>query len=82
MLPPILITAPIPIVLSIRNDWRQFRSDGRSRAQAGTDIVIERAIAWPLATAYFLGLAITSRDFLYLFVEMWRGNRHLDRAVL
>jgi hypothetical protein len=33
------------------------------------DIVLQRAIAWSLATAYFLGVAITRRDFFYLFVE-------------
>ena len=70
VLPMILITIPIPIVLSVRFDWRLFRADGRTRGQAAMDIVVQRAIAWSLAMAYFLGLAITSRDFLYLFVEM------------
>ena len=82
VLPIILITAPIPIALSVRFDWRLFRADGRTRGQAAMDIVIQRAIAWSLATAYFLGLAITSRDFFYLFVEMGEAISTYVRAVL
>jgi hypothetical protein len=70
LLPLILITSVIPIALSVRSDWRFFRSDGRTRARAGADVVLQRAIAWSLATAYFFGVAITRRDFFYLFVEM------------
>jgi hypothetical protein len=70
LLAPILFTSPIPIALSVRFDWRLFRGDGRTRGQAVTDIVLQRAIAWSLATAYFFGVAITARDFFYLFVEM------------
>jgi hypothetical protein len=64
------MTSVIPIALSVRSDWRFFRIGGRTRARAATDIVLQRAIAWSLATAYFLGVAITRRDFFYLFVEM------------
>ena len=70
LLAPLLFTAPIPIALSVRLDWRLFRSDGRTRPQAVADIVLLRAIAWTLATAYFLGIASSRRDFFYLFVEM------------
>ena len=70
VLPMMLMTVPIPIALSVRADWRLFRTEGRTRAQATMDIILQRAIAWSLATAYFIGLAITSRDFFYLFVEM------------
>ena len=69
VLAPILFTAPIPIALSVRFDWRLFRHDGRSSGQAVFDIILQRAIAWSLATAYFLGVALTARDFLYTFVE-------------
>ena len=69
LLPLILITSVIPIALSVRGDWRLFRSAGRTRALAAADIVLQRAIAWTLATAYFLGIASSSRDFFYLFVE-------------
>src|SRR6185295_10872594 len=69
ILAPILFTSPIPIALSVRFDWRLIRGDGRTGRQAVTDILLQRAIAWSLATAYFLGLALTRRDFLYTFVE-------------
>jgi hypothetical protein len=65
-----LITWVIPIALSVRFDWRFFRRAGRTRALAVADIVLQRAIAWTLATAYFFGIASSSRDFFYLFVEM------------
>jgi hypothetical protein len=65
-----LITWVIPIALSVRFDWRLFRRAGRTRALAVADIVLQRAIAWTLATAYFFGIASSSRDFFYLFVEM------------
>ncbi len=70
VLAPLLFTAPIPIALSVRFDWRLFRADGRTPPQAAADILLQRAIAWSLATAYFFGVAITRRDFFYLFVEM------------
>ena len=82
VLPLILITAPIPIALSVRFDWRLFRGNGRTRPQAATDIVLQRAIAWTLAAAYFLGLAITSRDFFYLFVEAGQAISTWIRAVV
>ena len=69
ILAPLLFTSPLPIALSVRFDWRLFRGDGRTQRQAAVDIVLQRAIAWSLATAYFLGVAITRRDFFYLFVE-------------
>ena len=70
LLPLILITSVIPIALSVRSDWRLFRHGGRPRALAATDVVLQRAIAWTLATGYFFGIASSSRDFFYLFVEM------------
>lgn len=69
VIPLVLITAPIPILLSVRADWRLFRGGGRTASQAVMDIALERAIAWSLAWIWFLGMAITSRDALYLFVE-------------
>ena len=65
-----LVTWVIPIALSIRIDWRLFRAAGRTPALAVADIVLQRAIAWTLATGYFFGIASSSRDFFYLFVEM------------
>jgi len=65
-----LTTLVIPIALSVRFDWRHFRTAGRTPALAVTDIVVQRAIAWTLAAVYFLGIASSSRDFFYLFVEM------------
>jgi hypothetical protein len=82
VLPMMLITAPIPIALSVRFDWRLFRGDGRTRTQAAMDIVVQRAIAWSLAAAYFIGLAITSRDFFYLFVEAGQAVSAWTKAVL
>ena len=70
LLPLILITSVIPIGLSVRSDWQLFRSAGRTRSLAAADVVLQRAIAWTLATAYFFGIASSSRDFFYLFVEM------------
>ena len=69
LLAPLLFTSPLPIALSVRFDWRLFRGDGRTRRQAAMDILLQRAIAWSLATAYFLGVALTARDFFYTFVE-------------
>ena len=43
----------------------------RSRGRARIDVTVQRMIAWPAATAYSFVSAITSRDFFYLFVEMW-----------
>jgi len=70
LLPLILITSVIPIALSVRGDWRLFRSAGRTRSLAAADVILQRAMAWTLATAYFFGIASSSRDFFYLFVEM------------
>jgi hypothetical protein len=82
LLAPILFTAPIPIVLSIRADWRLHRNNGRTRSQAALDVFLQRAIAWSLATAYFLGIAITRRDALYLFVEASDEITRWARTVL
>jgi hypothetical protein len=82
LLAPILFTAPIPIALSVRFDWRLFRADGRSPGQAVADVFLQRAIAWSLATAYFLGVAITARDFFYTFVEMGQEISAWTRTVL
>jgi hypothetical protein len=82
ILAPILFTAPIPIVLSVHFDWRLFRGDGRTRRQATVDILLQRATAWSLATAYFLGVALTTRDFFYTFVEMGQEISAWARTML
>jgi hypothetical protein len=81
VLPLALITAPVPILLSVRADWRLFRADGRTRAQATMDIALERAIAWSLAWVYFLGMAITRRDAMYLFVEAGQAITEFTRGI-
>ena len=81
VLPLLLISAPVPILLSVRADWRLFRNDGRTPRQAAMDIALERAIAWSLAWVYFLGMAITSRDALYLFVEAGHAISEFVREV-
>ena len=69
LLAPLLFTSPIPIALSVRFDWRLFR-ERRAHTTAGDGGRRPAArVAWSLATAYFLGVAITRRDFFYLFVE-------------
>jgi hypothetical protein len=71
LLGPILMTAPIPIMLSGVLEWRFARRVlGRTRGRAAVGLVMQRAVAWSAATAYFFGVALTSRDFLYTFVEM------------
>jgi hypothetical protein len=71
LLGPILMTAPIPIVLSGVLEWRFARRVlGRTRGQAAVGLAMQRAVAWSAATAYFFGVALTTRDFLYTFVEM------------
>lgn len=68
----LLLAAPIPIAYSVAIDLRFFRHVmGRTRGGAVFDVVLLRIVAWSAATAYFLGVAITARDFFYLFVEMW-----------
>jgi len=64
------VTWVIPIALSVWLDWQFFRRAGRTRAHTVADIVLQRAIAWTLASACFFGIASSSRDFFYLFVEM------------
>jgi hypothetical protein len=71
LLAPLLMTSPIPIVLSVRRDLRFFRDVlGATPGRARIDVTLQRLLSWSAATAYFLGTAITSRDFFYLFVEM------------
>jgi hypothetical protein len=74
LLPALLVASLIPIVLSVVVDLRFFREAiGSTRSQARVDLVIQRLVSWSAATAYFIGIAITSRDFFYLFVEMWEA---------
>ena len=83
ILAPLLMTAPIPIVLSAVLEWRFLRGElGHSRSRAATSLFVQRAIAWSAATAYFLGVAITRRDFLYLFVEMGQEMRNWVETML
>ena len=83
LLGPILMTAPIPIVLSAALEWRFARRVlGRTRANAAIGLVTQRVVAWSAATAYFFGVAITSRDFLYLFVEMGQEIANWTRTML
>ena len=68
---PLLITVPIVFVWVVFIDARFFRDVmGRSSGRARIDVAAQRIVSWSAATVYFLGMAITSRDFLYLFVEM------------
>ena len=56
---PVLIAGTVPLVWSLRIDWRFFRDTlGRSPRQALRDLVVHRAIAWTGGVAYFLGIAI------------------------
>ena len=72
LLAPLLLASPIPIVLSVRHDLRFFRDAlGATRGRARIDVSLQRIVSWSAATAYFFAVAITSRDFFYLFVEMW-----------
>jgi hypothetical protein len=72
LLAPMLITAAIPIVLSMRFDLTFCRDVlARTRGRAMFDVALLRMIAWSGATAYFFGVAVTRRDFFYLSVEMW-----------
>jgi hypothetical protein len=71
LLPLLLVSAPVPIVLSIAFDLRFFRDVMHAtRGRAVVDAVVQRSVAWSAGTAYFIGIASSSRDFLYLFVEM------------
>ena len=72
LLAPLLLTSLIPIVLSVRHDLRFFRDVlGATRGRARIDLTVQRLVSWSAATAYFLGVAITTRGFFYLFVEAW-----------
>lgn len=78
---PFLVTMPIPFVLAAVRDYRLFRREWRTSAsRAALYLILSRAVGWTAATLYFLGLAITRRDFLYLFVEIgeaisaWAGR--------
>ena len=56
---PVLIAGAVPLVWSLRIDWRFFRTAlGRSPRQALRDLVVHRAIEWVGVVAYFLGIAI------------------------
>lgn len=47
------------VVWSMRLELAFYRLDlGRAPRAAIVDVIVFRAIAWPLATAYFLGFAI------------------------
>jgi hypothetical protein len=71
LLPLLLITSPVPMVLSAAFDLRFFRHVmSRTRGRAIVDVVIQRVVAWSAGIAYFIGYASSSRDFLYLFVEI------------
>jgi hypothetical protein len=72
LLPALLIASLVPIAFSVAFDLRFFREAlGRTRGRARADVMLQRIISWSAATAYFIGLATTPRDFLYWFVEMW-----------
>jgi hypothetical protein len=67
----LLLFAILPIAASIRLDYRFFHHDrGAGRLRAVAAVFAQRAIAWPLAVIYFLGMAVPIRDFLYTFVEL------------
>lgn len=56
---PVLTSAVIPVAWSVRIDLQFFRQTlQRSRRSAVLDIVMNRAVSWTLAIAYFLGIAI------------------------
>ena len=58
---PVLFAGAVPLVWSLRVDWRFFRGTlGRSPRQALRDLVIHRAIEWTGGVAYFLGIALWS----------------------
>jgi hypothetical protein len=62
-LPWVASTAMVPFGLSVRLDVRFF-SDvcHRSPREAITDLLLNRAIGWPLGVAYFFGIAIWSEQ--------------------
>ena len=56
---PVLIAGALPLIWSLRIDWRFFRDTlGRSPRQALRDLAIHRAIEWTGIVAYFLGIAL------------------------
>jgi hypothetical protein len=56
---PVSLSAVVPAAWSIRADVRFFGDVlERSRRQSVGDAAIFRAVAWPAATIYFLGIAI------------------------
>jgi hypothetical protein len=69
----VILGAVFPIVASIWIDYRFFRmaeDNRRGRARAIGAIVVQRAVAWPLAAFYFLGFAVPPREILHTFVEI------------
>ena len=56
---PLLTAGALPLVWSLRIDWRFFRDGlGRSPRQAVRDLAVHRAIEWIGVVAYFLGIAL------------------------
>jgi len=62
-LPWVASSAVVPFGLSLRLDLRFFSEVcERSRREAITDLLLNRAIGWPLGVAYFFGIAIWSEQ--------------------
>jgi len=56
---PLLTSAAVPLIWSLRIDWQFFRDRfGRSPRQALRDLAIHRAVEWIGFVAYFLGIAL------------------------
>src|SRR5262245_60211599 len=56
---PVLIGGALPLVWSLRLDWRFFRETlGRAPRQALRDLAIHRAVEWIGIVTYFLGIAL------------------------
>jgi hypothetical protein len=67
---PMLLTAPIPILLGVVTDWRFFRRVlGEPPRLAVANVAAMRAIAWSLAIIYFMGPGSSARTFFYIFNE-------------
>ena len=57
----LVLSALVPFAASLFIDARFFREvSGRVPRAARTDVLIHRAIAWPLGIGYFFGIAIWS----------------------
>jgi hypothetical protein len=69
----ILLAAVLPMLASMWLDYQFFlRPGGRRRVRAAAAVVTQRAVAWPLAASYFLGMAVSSRDVLHTVAEVGR----------